>query len=110
MRAVTLLVLVAACGSTQGLVQAPTVGGAPKPKGEAEGSPASCRQSWRLEDAQASAAQVLVVCGADVRRASIEAGAMTRALDPGLDAARERVCDCAAHMALPAFVDVVVKA
>jgi hypothetical protein len=35
---------------------------------------------------------------------------MTRALDPPLDAARERVCACAGRYAPPASVDLVVTA
>jgi hypothetical protein len=53
---------------------------------------------------------VLVVCGSDLRRAPIEVGPMTRALDPGLDAARERVCACASKLPAPTFVDLVVTA
>jgi hypothetical protein len=51
---------------------------------------------------------VVVVCGSDVRRQDVEPGAMTRAIDPALEPARERVCACASRLTVPAFVDLVV--
>lgn len=75
-----------------------------------DGAPVACGQSWALEDAVGAGAQVIVVCGSDVHRVPIQIGAMTRALDPALDASHERVCSCAARMAAPAFVDLVVTA
>jgi hypothetical protein len=80
--------------------------------GQSEGqrSPPACRQSWALEDVPAGDARVLVVCGNDVRRERIVVGAMSRAIDPGLESAHERVCTCASRMAAPQFVDLVVTA
>jgi hypothetical protein len=73
-------------------------------------SPAACRDSWALEDVPAGDARVLVVCGNDVRREPIVVGAMSRAIDPGLESAHQRVCTCASRMAAPPFVDLVVTA
>ncbi len=72
--------------------------------------PPACRQSWALEDVPAGDARVLVVCGNDIRREPIVVGAMSRAIDPGLESAHERVCTCASRMAAPQFVDLVVTA
>lgn len=79
-------------------------------QGETPHSPAACRQSWALEDVPAGDARVLVVCGNDVRREPIVVGAMSRAIDPGLESAHQRVCTCASRMATPPFVDLVVTA
>jgi hypothetical protein len=84
--------------------------GQPAGEGQAQGGPAACRQSWALEDAAGSATQILVVCGSDVRRAPVTPGAMTRALNPALEVAHERVCACAARVPAPAFVDLVITA
>lgn len=73
-------------------------------------SPSACRQSWALEDVPAGDARVLVVCGNDVRREPIVVGAMSRAIDPGLESAHQRVCTCASRMTAPPFVDLVVTA
>ncbi len=72
--------------------------------------PAACGQSWALEDAAGSSAQILVVCGNDVRREPVDGGPMARALDPALQAAHERVCSCAGRVRAPAFVDLVITA
>jgi hypothetical protein len=48
--------------------------------------------------------------GGRVGREPVAVGPMTRALDPALDAARERVCACAARGAAPGTVDLVVTA
>jgi hypothetical protein len=81
--------------------------GAARPEPSGAGA---CGQSWALEDAVGGDARVIVVCGSDLRRVPISAGAMTRALDPPLDAARERVCACASRSAPPDTVDLVVTA
>lgn len=78
--------------------------------GEAPGAPPACRQSWELEDVPAGDARVLVVCGNDIRREPIVVDAMSRAIDPGLEAAHDRACSCAARMAGPPSVDLVVTA
>ncbi len=88
--------------------RAPGARGADRPS--AAGGPAACLQSWALEDAAGSAAQVLIVCGNDVRRTPVTVGPMTRALDPALEVAHERVCSCAARVPSPAFVDLVITA
>ena len=112
-----LVLVVAACAPSPGPVvsapAAPAVGpltGAVAMPPLAPGAPAACGQSWELEDAVGGAARVIVVCGSDLRRAAVEVGPMTRALDPALDAARARVCECAARGPAPAFVDLVVTA
>jgi len=111
-----------ACGVPAGgaYVSAPSSGAAGGATAEAAGNsgaqsdgpryPPACRQSWALEDVPAGDARVLVVCGNDVRREPIVVGAMSRALDPGLESAHERVCACASRMAAPQFVDLVVTA
>ena len=38
----------------------------------------------------------------------VEPGVMTRAIEPALEPARQRVCSCAARLPVPAFVDLVV--
>jgi hypothetical protein len=113
--AVLLFPTIAACGARSGsVVSAPaatTSAGAPAstvvtaPEG-----PAACGQSWALEDAAGSSAQILVVCGNDVRREPVDAGPMARALDPALQVAHDRVCSCAARVRAPAFVDLVITA
>lgn len=68
----------------------------------------ACALPWTLEDVAGGPGRVVVVCGADVRRQDVEPGAMTRAIDPALEPARERVCACASRMRVPAYVDLVV--
>jgi len=68
----------------------------------------ACALPWTLEDVAGGPGRVVVVCGNDVRRQAVEPGAMTRAIDPALEPARQRVCACAARMPVPAFVDLVV--
>jgi hypothetical protein len=107
----------AACSAPGSVVSAPSVAptvAAPSteaPRGKATGSRldlTACSQKWTLEDVEGGAGRVVVVCGNDVRRQDVEPGAMTRAIDPALEPARERVCACAARMTVPAFVDLVV--
>jgi len=113
-----LVLVFAACAPSQGPVvsapampgAAPHAGAVARPTAMAPGSPAACGQSWELEDAVGAGARVIVVCGSDLRREPVAVGPMTRALDPALDAARERVCACAARGAAPATVDLVVTA
>jgi hypothetical protein len=117
-RAAVLLTLVCACGAQRGpVVSAPAVphssGARPSSSSlstSASDAPAACAQSWALEDAAGSSAQILVVCGNDVRREPVTAGAMMRALDPALEVAHERVCTCAQRVRAPAFVDLVITA
>jgi hypothetical protein len=120
-RLASLALGLVACGTPAGgaYVNAPS-GGAGGSSSETAGtgaaqtegvrSPHACRDSWALEDVPAGDARVLVVCGNDVRREPIVVGAMSRAIDPGLDSARQRVCSCASRMAAPQFVDLVVTA
>jgi hypothetical protein len=68
----------------------------------------ACALPWTLEDVAGGPGRVVVVCGADVRRQDVEPGPMTRAIDPALEPARQRVCACAARMRVPAYVDLVV--
>jgi hypothetical protein len=114
----TLALASAACASSAGpVVSAPLVPasgpvapGASRHPPSAPGAPTACGQSWELQDAVGHGASVIVVCGSDVRREPIAVGPMTRALDPALDLARERVCACAARGAAPGTVDLVVTA
>lgn len=116
-RAVVLLLpLALACGSRAGpVVSAPAVAtsaGAP-PASSAPAlpdAPTACGQSWALEDVAGGSAQILVVCGNDVRREPATPGPMARALDPALEVAHERVCSCAQRVRTPAFVDLVITA
>jgi len=119
-RLASLALGLVACGAPAGTyVNAPS-GPAGNSSGETAGtsgsqsegarSPSACRDSWALEDVPAGDARVLVVCGNDVRREPIVVGAMSRAIDPGLEAAHQRVCTCASRMAAPQFVDLVVTA
>lgn len=112
-----LLALALSCAPAPApLVTAPSAPAGSSPHGTSDppssypGAPKACDQSWALEDVVASDARVLVVCPGDVRREPPRPGAMAKALDPGLDAARRRVCDCAARLPRPAFVDLVVTA
>lgn len=73
-----------------------------------EGAPAACSQSWTLADMSGGPGRVVVVCGSDVRRASLDPVLMARAIDPALGPARERVCACASRMPAPEYVDLVV--
>jgi hypothetical protein len=82
----------------------------PSPAQAAPEGPAACGQSWALEDATGSSAQILVVCGNDVRREPVAGGPMARALDPALEVAHERVCSCAHRLRAPASVDLVITA
>ena len=122
MRSAWLAMGLLACGAPGGgtYVSAPAVSSVsrgPSPAtspvadvSEAQRSPNACRQSWALEDVPAGDARVLVVCGNDVRREPIVLGAMSRAIDPGLESAHQRVCTCASRMTAPPFVDLVVTA
>jgi hypothetical protein len=96
--------------SGSGSASAAEAAGTAGARSDGQRSPVACRQSWELEDVPAGDARVLVVCGNDVRREPIVVGAMSRALDPGLESAHERVCTCASRMAAPQFVDLVVTA
>lgn len=100
----------AAVSSSSGGAAGSALAGQAPSDGETPRSPAACRQSWALEDVPAGDARVLVVCGNDVRREPIVVGAMSRAIDPALESAHQRVCTCASRMAAPSFVDLVVTA
>jgi hypothetical protein len=108
------LVLCAACATPgQGpVVLAPSVEStAPAPRPPAPPSVdklAACALPWTVGDVQGGQQRVVLVCGTDVRRQDLEPGTMTRAIEPILEPARQRVCSCAARMPVPAFVDLVV--
>jgi hypothetical protein len=113
LRALSLLVCGACAAPGPGpVVLAPSVetpAPAPRPPAPRAGEKlAACALPWTLEDVQGGQGRVVVVCGNDVRRQDVEPGAMTRALEPILEPARERVCACAARLPVPAFVDLVV--
>ena len=108
------LLFAAACAAPGGgpVVSAPSVevpAAAPRasPPPHAERLTA-CALPWTLQDVEGDHARVVVVCGNDVRRAELEPGPVTRAIEPILEPARARVCACAARLPVPAFVDLVV--
>jgi hypothetical protein len=68
----------------------------------------ACALPWTLDGMEGGQGRVVVICGSDVRRQDIEPGVMARAIEPILEPARLRVCACAAQLAVPAFVDLVV--
>jgi len=111
-----MLLACAACASPGPVVSAPSTPSTPPNAPALPAAPAprrspsltACDQPWTLGNVEGGAGRVVVVCGSDVRRQDVEAGAMTRAIDPALGPARERVCACASRLALPAFVDLVV--
>src|SRR5579872_516619 len=100
--AATLALAGTSCAAGAGpVVTAPSVAGTPATPGtdsagRAPGGPAACSQSWALEDAVGGSARVILICGSDLQRVPIAEGPMTRALDPPLDLARQKVCECAA--------------
>jgi hypothetical protein len=109
-----LLVVAAltACATPGPVVSAPStpvkLRASPASAPRATAALTACNQPWTLENVEGGAGRVVVVCGTDVRREDVEPGAMTRAIDPALGPARERVCACASRLAVPAFVDLVV--
>jgi hypothetical protein len=68
----------------------------------------ACALPWTLNDVGGGQARVVVVCDTEVRREDLVPGVMTRAIEPILEPARQKVCACAARMPVPAFVDLVV--
>jgi hypothetical protein len=111
-RALPLVAAVACAAPSAGPVVVAPSGNArpPAPSAPPAGSEAltACALPWTLEDVAGGPGRVVVVCGSDVRRQAVESGPMTRAIDPALEPARQRVCSCAARLPLPAFVDLVV--
>ncbi|MBV9946502.1 MAG: hypothetical protein JOZ69_06620 [Myxococcales bacterium] len=74
------------------------------------GMPAACDRPWNL-DVVGGDGRVVVVCAHDVRRRPIdESAAIARALEPGLDPAREKICACVARLKAPPFVDLLFTA
>jgi hypothetical protein len=107
------VVALVACATQPGpVVSAPSSSGAGvervAPVAAPSDGPEACGQSWQLEDATGSSAQILVVCGHDLKREPVSAGPMSRALDPALEVAHERVCTCAKQVGAPASVDLVI--
>ncbi len=108
-----LCALPAACaGAAPGVVvTAPAVSAEPAASGHApppeDRTLTACALPWNLDDV--GDAHVVVTCGADVRREELAPGPMTRALAPGLEPARQKLCACAARMPVPAFADLVVR-
>jgi hypothetical protein len=105
------------CSAPQpAVVSAPIVLAASAPVGArvlatppGEGALAACSRPWNLEEAEGGPGRVVVVCGNDVRREPFDpSGSMIRAISPALEPARQRVCNCAAHLQAPAYVDLVV--
>lgn len=104
------------CTSCAGQGSGPVVS-APSVQGEAppvhvvprkEEKLTACALPWTLEDVAEGPARVIVVCASDARREAVQVGPMTKAIDPALEPARQRVCSCAERMRAPAFVDLVV--
>jgi hypothetical protein len=108
-----LLPLTACAASGPGpVVTAPAlVQAAPAPRASAPRHGemlAACALPWTLEDVEGGAGRVVAVCGGDVRRLDLEAGPMTRSIEAVLEPGRARVCACAARMAAPPYLDLVV--
>jgi hypothetical protein len=107
------LVLLASCepGAGGPVVHAPSTGGESPPARAAspgEDQLTACALPWTLETIAEGPGTVIVVCPGDARREPVQAGPMTRAIDPALEPARHRVCDCAKRMQAPEFVDLKV--
>jgi hypothetical protein len=74
------------------------------------GASSVCSAPWAL-GVVGGAAQVVVMCPSDVRREPLDPnGPLAPSLAAGLDPARERVCQCAAQLPVPPFVDLVFTA
>jgi len=117
----SLQIVLAACVScgpagSGPFVSAPTLAVAPAhsaiggaARRPSSSAPGACSQTWTLDGVAGGPGRVVVVCGSDVRREGLDgSGAMAGAIVPGLEPARERVCACAARMAAPDFVDLVL--
>ena len=116
----SLFVVLVACGgaaSGGGVVNAPLarpdgapVGGGGTPGTSVRELPAACSSTWTPEQV-ASAGQAVVGCGSDIARADLDPGSpAVRAILAGLDAARDRICACAAKLSAPASVELTVHA
>jgi hypothetical protein len=78
--------------------------------GPATGVPAACEKPWTL-GVIGGDGRVVVTCSNDVQRLPLdESGPLARALAPGLDPARDRVCACATKLRAPPFIDLVFTA
>jgi hypothetical protein len=115
-----LLALCVACGGSTaggGVVNAPLAGSDGAPGGGASGPgasvrelPGACSSTWTPEQV-ASAGQAVVGCGNEIARADLDPGSpAVRAILAGLDAARDRICACAAKLPTPASVELTVHA
>lgn len=114
------LCVCASCAPAQSgsVVSAPTEPRAASAEGSQGASAAgdngaldACALPWTLESVGGGSSSVVVTCGSDVRRQSLSSSrALSRAIAPALEPARERVCACASRMPVPAFVDLVVTA
>jgi hypothetical protein len=109
---VALAVCAACAAQANGpMVYVPSVhGGSPAAHAAPPGEDrlTACALPWSLETMAEDPGSVIVTCPGDVRREPVKAGPITRAIDPALEPARRRVCDCAEKMAAPAFVDLKV--
>jgi hypothetical protein len=107
------LALCAACATPGSgpVVRAPSVQGEAPPVHVAprsEDKLTACALPWTLEDVTGGPGQVVVVCAGEVRREEVQPGPITRAIDPALEPARQRVCSCAERMPAPPSADLVV--
>jgi len=72
--------------------------------------PAACDKPWTL-GVIGGDARIVLTCANDVQRQPLDqSGPLARALAPGLDPSRDRVCACAAKLHAPPFVDLVFTA
>ena len=113
LRPALVLLLAAACEPRGGgpVVQAPAAAPASRVAPAArpgDDQLTACALPWTLETMAEGPGTVIVVCPGDARREPVQAGAMTSSIDPALEPARKRVCECAQRMAAPPFVDLKV--
>ena len=104
--------VVQAPSSVSPIVIAPVSRAAASPDERGGGeSPNACAGPWTLDRAAGAGGKVVVVCSNDVRREIFDGSSpIARALAPGLEPARARVCSCASRMKAPPFVDLVFTA
>jgi hypothetical protein len=100
-----LLAACASCGGSSARASPPS-----SPRPLVGGAPAACEKPWTLGIIGGDG-RIVVTCANDVQRQPLdESSALARALAPGLDPTRERVCACASRQRAPSFVDLVFTA
>jgi hypothetical protein len=104
-----LLVACVSCAGSDPHAAVLTPGLQPLPR-PVPSAPAACEKPWTL-GVIGGDGRIVVTCANDVQRQPLdESGALARALAPGLDPSRERICACAAKLHAPPFVDLVFTA